>query len=201
MPLEDQPLGRNGRTPRSAITSRSSGGQWSSSACSGPPRRGGGKRSIRFTCRFRATTSWVGAASPPIARKAAAHAIKLRASDTRHDFPPTDSWGDDFWETGSGNRKPRFAGLSWAGQDSNLRSSDYELRVRRGGLVPLGAHFVPGGPLSSSEFPAVREILRETFLLRRRLCFCPATAFHPTIGSRKPDYLKHRFAWKMGVSG
>ena len=60
------------------------------------------------------------------ARKTAAHAINLRASDTRHGFSPTDSWGDDFWETCSGNRKPRFAGLSWAGQDSNLRSSDYE---------------------------------------------------------------------------
>jgi hypothetical protein len=34
-----------------------------------------------------------------------------------------------------GKRKPRFAGLSWAGQDSNLRSSDYELRVRYGALV------------------------------------------------------------------
>jgi hypothetical protein len=34
--------------------------------------------------------------------------------------------GDGFWETPSTNRKPRFAGLSWAGQDSNLRSSDYE---------------------------------------------------------------------------
>ena len=33
-----------------------------------------------------------------------------------------------------GKRKPRVAGLSWAGQDSNLRSSDYELRVRRGAL-------------------------------------------------------------------
>jgi hypothetical protein len=49
---------------------------------------------------------------------------------------PTDGFsGRRFWETFSSNRKPRFAGLSWAGQDSNLRSSDYELRVRRGALI------------------------------------------------------------------
>jgi hypothetical protein len=79
-----------------------------------------------------------GSANCSLARKAAAHPINLRPSVSGHGFSLTDSWGDDFRETGSGKRKPRVAGLSWAGQDSNLRSSDYELRHRRRAPFRLG---------------------------------------------------------------
>ena len=66
------------------------------------------------------------------------------------------------------SESPAFAGLSWAGQDSNLRSSDYELRARRAALLTSGPISVPGSVLSSAEFSAVRETFREMVSSRRR---------------------------------
>ncbi|MGA8926615.1 MAG: hypothetical protein WB462_10375, partial [Solirubrobacterales bacterium] len=70
------------------------------------------------------STPRTGPGRSRFARKAAVASATPSWQDSR----PTDSRGRRFREMRPGKRKPRFAGLSWAGQDSNLRSSDYELR-------------------------------------------------------------------------
>ena len=71
----------------------------------------------------------------PLRDKQQRPSLPMHRSLTQAGLPTSGFPGRLFLGDRSSKRKPRFAGLSWAGQDSNLRSSDYELRVRRRALL------------------------------------------------------------------
>src|SRR3954451_23721222 len=62
--------------------------------------------------------------SRPLRAKSSRHPLNLRAIDTGRGFSPTDSWGDDSWETGSARESPAVRGFHGPGR---TRTSDLRI--------------------------------------------------------------------------